>query len=142
MVADVLRLFAAFRGKRFMLLWRGSRDGFDAENFHGRCDGHAPSLTLIQDSGGNIFGGFMPVEWESRTSALYTNADLSLPSFRFRLKNRHNFPARKFGLKTGRTSPTIRCHSSRAVFSSGCDIAVSGNCNATANSCTASFDWR
>jgi hypothetical protein len=28
-------LFDEFRGKRFLLLWRGSRDGFGARNFHG-----------------------------------------------------------------------------------------------------------
>jgi hypothetical protein len=37
-----------------------------ARHFHGRCDGHAPTLTLIQDTEGNIFGGFTPVEWEPR----------------------------------------------------------------------------
>jgi hypothetical protein len=65
-VADFPALFAEFRGKRFTLLWRGSRDGFGARDFRRRCDGHAPTLTLIQDTKRNIFGGFTPVEWESR----------------------------------------------------------------------------
>jgi hypothetical protein len=68
-VAHFPELFAEFRGKRFTLLWRGSRDGFRAWGFHGRCDGHAPTLTLIQDTAGNFFGGFTPVEWESRTGS-------------------------------------------------------------------------
>jgi hypothetical protein len=29
-VADFAALFAEFRGKRFTLLWRGSRNGFSA----------------------------------------------------------------------------------------------------------------
>jgi hypothetical protein len=58
--------FSEFGGKQFSLLWRGSRDGFRARNFHSRCDGHANTLTLIKDTEGNIFGGFTPVEWESR----------------------------------------------------------------------------
>jgi hypothetical protein len=49
-VADFPVLFAELRGKRFALLWRGSRDGFGARDFHRRCDGHAPTLTLIQDT--------------------------------------------------------------------------------------------
>jgi hypothetical protein len=65
-VADFPALFAEFSGKRFTLLWRGSGDGFGGSKFHHRCDGHAPTLTLIQDTKGNIFGGFTPVEWESR----------------------------------------------------------------------------
>jgi hypothetical protein len=67
-VADFQALFAEFGGKRFVLLWRGSRDGFAACDFHCRCDGRAPTLTLIQDTEGNIFRGFTPVEWDSRKS--------------------------------------------------------------------------
>jgi hypothetical protein len=43
-------LFDEFRRKRFVLLWRGSSDGFGAEDFHGRSDGHANTLTLILDT--------------------------------------------------------------------------------------------
>jgi hypothetical protein len=64
---------AQFAGKRFTLLWRGSRKGFGAGDFHSRCDGHPPTLTLIQDTKGNIFGGFTPVEWVSRALSCYTN---------------------------------------------------------------------
>jgi hypothetical protein len=45
-VADCLAFFAEFRGKRFTLLWRGSRDGFGARDFHVRCDDHAPILAV------------------------------------------------------------------------------------------------
>jgi hypothetical protein len=61
-VADFPALFTEFRGKRFALLSRGSRGGFGARDFHSRCDGYAPILTLIQDTEGNVFGGFKPVE--------------------------------------------------------------------------------
>jgi hypothetical protein len=65
-VADFPAFFAEFREKQFTLLWRGSCDGFGDRHFHGHCVGHAPSLTLIQDTEGNIFGGFTPVKWESK----------------------------------------------------------------------------
>jgi hypothetical protein len=55
-VADFPALFAEFRRKHILLLWRGSRDGFRAWDFHGRWDGHAPPVTLIQDTERNIFG--------------------------------------------------------------------------------------
>jgi hypothetical protein len=45
---------------------RGDRDGFGAEDFHERCDGHAKTLTVSQDMTGNAFGGFTALEWESR----------------------------------------------------------------------------
>jgi hypothetical protein len=82
-IADFPALFAEFRGKRFSLLWRGSRNGFDAADFHGRCDGRAPTLTLIQDKKGNIFGGFTPIGRESQNwkSRDFLTADPSLKSF-------------------------------------------------------------
>jgi hypothetical protein len=78
-VSDIASPFAEFREKQFVLLWRGSRDGFNATDFHSRCDGHANTLTLILDTDGNIFGGFTPVEWES-ASCKY-KCDNSLRSF-------------------------------------------------------------
>jgi hypothetical protein len=50
------------RTKRWALLWRGSRDGFTAREFHFRCGGRANILTLIRDTNGNILGGFTPLE--------------------------------------------------------------------------------
>jgi hypothetical protein len=65
-VSEFPSLLEEFRKKSFNLLWRGSRDGFRAKEFHCRCDGHANTLTLIKDTEGNTFGDFTPVEWESR----------------------------------------------------------------------------
>jgi hypothetical protein len=140
-VADFPALFAEFGGKRFMLLWRGSRDGFGARDFHRRCDGHANTLTLIEDTKGNIFGVFTPVEWESRDwngkSKAKDNrykADRSLKSFLFTLKNPHNFPARKFALKAKEKDKAIKCWSLYGPYFS--DICVYDNCNAYTLSCT------
>jgi hypothetical protein len=115
-----------------MLLWRGSRDGFGARGFHGRCDGHARTLTLIQDTGGNIFGGFTPVEWDESEDNCF-KADRSLRSFPFTLKNPHNFLARKFALKDATKDKAIICDSSWGPRF-GYDICVSDNCNANTRS--------
>jgi hypothetical protein len=80
-----------------------------ARGFHGRCDGHAPTLTLIQDKNGNIFCGFTPVEWESDNKC---KADPSLKSFIFTLKNPYDFPASKFALKAEKKDRAISCRSS------------------------------
>jgi hypothetical protein len=108
-VADFPALFAEFRGKRFTMLWRGSRDGFGAREFHSRCDGHAPTLTLIQDTKGNIFGGFTPVEWESRTGSRTEccKADPSLKIFPFSAEESAQFPGEEIcaeGRKEGRSN--------------------------------------
>jgi hypothetical protein len=126
--------FAEFRGKRFTLLWRGSRDGFSAPYFHGRCDGHANTLTLIEDTEGNIFGGFTPVKWDSSNQ---WKADPSLKSFVFTLKNPHRFPARKFALKAKEKDFAIICDSSEGP--SFCEIRVHDNCNADTCNCPYNF---
>jgi hypothetical protein len=123
-----------FSGERFTLLWRGSRDGFKAKEFHRRCDGHANTLTVILDTNGNIFGGFTPVEWESHGS--YT-ADPSQKSFLFTWKNPHNCPARRFALKAKEKELAIWCDIEKGP--SICDTVVSDACNANTDSSTSSF---
>jgi hypothetical protein len=95
-ITNFPKIFAEFRQRRFSLLWRGSRDGFGSTEFHRRRDGHANTLTVILDTKGNIFGGFTPLEWESRASWPFNKGDDSLKSFLFTLKNPHNMTARKF----------------------------------------------
>jgi hypothetical protein len=140
-ISDFPEIFAEFRGKQFSLLWRGSRDGFKAQEFHGRCDGHANTLTVILDTEGNIFGGFTPVEWESRVwngklsdESNCWKADDSLKSFIFTLKNPHNIPARRFVLRDDSKHTAINCHS--GFGPRFCDIAVRDDCNANTNSAT------
>jgi hypothetical protein len=128
-------LFEDFKKKQFTLLWRGSRDGFGASDFHNRCDRHPNTLTVILDTDGNIFGGFTPVEWESGWKE---KGDPSLKSFIFTLKNPHNVPARRFALKAEKTDQAIRCYSSHGPYFLG-GIAVSDNCNANTDSFTKFF---
>jgi hypothetical protein len=133
-VADFPALFAEFRETRFSLLWRGSRDGFGWRDFPGRCDGRAPTLTLIQDTAGNIFGGFTPVAWDSSDT---WKADPSLKSFVFTLKNPRNLAARKFALKAEGKDWAIWCDSGCGPhFGHGEIVVGSGNCNANTYSGT------
>ncbi len=49
----------------FSLLWRGTRDGFGAEDFHRLCDYKGKTLTVIKNTEGWIFGGYTSVPWSS-----------------------------------------------------------------------------
>jgi hypothetical protein len=135
-VPDFPKLFEDFKKKRFILLWRGSRDGFGAAAFHSRCDGYANTLTMILDTDGNIFGGFTPVQWELGATWKY-KADPSLKSFIFTLKNPHNFPARRFALKAEKKQTAIYCRSDGGPNFE--DIGVCDNCNARTNNWTSDF---
>jgi hypothetical protein len=162
-VGEYPPLFEEFRAKRFNLLWRGSRDGFGAKEFHRRCDGRANTLTLIVDTDGNVFGGFTSVEWESREwngmdceesncckgddSAefpLHAEESARRPAAEIRAEGGNEAPRNRLRFQKGSTlwqfrigsqQYTIRCDSARcAVFG---DIWVSDNCNANRDSFTA-----
>jgi hypothetical protein len=132
-LSDWPSLFAEFHGKQFTLLWRGSRDGFGARDFHGRCDWRANTLTLILDTDGNVFGGFTPLKW---VSGCTYKCDDSLKTFLFTLKNPHNIPAMKFALRAEEKESAIDCDFScgPAFGPQFGDIHVWDDCNA--NTCS------
>jgi hypothetical protein len=143
-ISDFPAIFAEFSAKRFQILWRGSRDGFKAFDFHVRCDGHANTLTVILDTDGNIFGGFTPVAWESRVhngkggnESNCWKGDDSGRSFLFTLKNRHNVGARRFALKEEMKHQAIVCNLDRGPHFS--DIGVTSECNANSKSFASYF---
>jgi len=48
------------------LLFRASRDGFSASDFHSRCDGRGGTVVLVQTTDNDtIFGGYTPLSWTS-----------------------------------------------------------------------------
>ena len=51
--------------KKCKLLYRGSRDGFAASQFHAKCDNKGATLTVVQTTTGNIFGGYVGKPWTS-----------------------------------------------------------------------------
>jgi hypothetical protein len=145
-VTNFPAIFDEFRGKRFSLLWRGGRDGFGAKDFHRRCDWHANTLTLIEDTDGNIFGGFMPSGWESDNYSgpeppepvPEEGTDWCLPpdgrlkSFIFTLKNPHDVLPQRFAVGSNWAATQS---SYGPVFQGAFGaIWVYDNCNANTNS--------
>jgi hypothetical protein len=71
-------------------MYRGSRDGFFAKDFHDKCDGHSNTLTIFKPKvTPYIFGGFTSAEWGS----VYFEEYKSDPfAFVFSLINKDNKP--------------------------------------------------
>jgi len=47
------------------LLYRGSRDGYDANTqVHPKIDNQGPTITIIKSTKGKIFGGFTTNNWD------------------------------------------------------------------------------
>jgi hypothetical protein len=100
-ISSIPNIFSVFTGKGFELLYRGSRDGFGADAFHGRCDGHPNTVTLVLSTTGCIFGGYTPLAWSFEGGSV---SDPSLDSFLFTIKNPHNLPPRIFKLKQAKNA--------------------------------------
>ena len=51
---------------KFSLLFRKTRDGSNGTDFHRNCDNKGPTITLIETDKGYKFGGYTPLNWESK----------------------------------------------------------------------------
>jgi hypothetical protein len=125
-ISNFPEIFAGFRKKKCSLLWRGSRDGFGAKEFHRRCGDHSNTLTVILDTKGNIFGGFISMKWDGSTRYKRKEDD-NENCFLFTLKNPHNIPARKFELRSERKHEAIYQDSTRGPCFYG--LGVCNDCN-------------
>jgi hypothetical protein len=132
-ISEIPELFTDFGGKHISLLWRDDRDCFGAKDFRDRCDGHSPTLTLIEDTSGNIFGGFTPVAWDSSGSH---KGDQNLTTFLFTLTNPHNLPPPKFALKAEQKDEVLASGASRGRWFHGPAIGITNNSNANTDDCT------
>ena len=104
--------------KKIELIFRGSRDGMKANNFHNKCDNQGETITLIKSDKGYIFGGYTPFPWSGGGS--YHS---SPSSFLFTLTNIHGTQPTKFESKND--NKEVYHHSSYGPsFGYGCDLAI------------------
>jgi hypothetical protein len=47
------------------LIYRASRDGFEASSFHSKCDNISNTVTIIKTTSDSVFGGFTSASWSS-----------------------------------------------------------------------------
>jgi hypothetical protein len=120
-VSDIPEIFSVLGQKKFALLYRGSRDGFQAKDFHDRCDGHKNTVSLILSTNGSIFGGYTPIPWHCGGDGI---TDSSQSSFLFTIKNPHGLPAQVFKQKQGR-AVIFGCSSYGPRFGNGWNADLS-----------------
>ena len=48
---------------KWSLIYRATRDGFGAADFHSKCDTSCNSLVIIRAKNGNVFGGYTERSW-------------------------------------------------------------------------------
>jgi hypothetical protein len=129
-----LHEFYGKANQRWELLYKASRDGFDANAFHSRCNNQGPTMTIIQSNNNYLFGGYTSISWTSDGS--YKNDTIA---FIFTLTNPHNIPPTKYLIQTDKTGYAVYHNSSYApTFGGGHDICLANASNAN-NSSYANF---
>ncbi|CDW81360.1 tldc domain-containing protein [Stylonychia lemnae] len=54
-----------------ILLYRATRDGFKAQDFHSSCDNKGPTISFIKSQHNQIFGGYTSLSWMSPNSVAF-----------------------------------------------------------------------
>jgi hypothetical protein len=137
---DLLRFFGIGTGTgmspsgkkpKLQLLWRGSKDGFAATNFHTKCDGKGPTLTVIKSANQpNIFGGYTVDSWSM--SGNYSSGKAWL----FSLVNKYNK-----AVKLESSVPSNNAYNNSSYgpsFGGGHDLHVNGSMKSNSNYCNPS----
>ena len=109
--------------KKFTLLFRASKDGFSASNFHSKCDGKNNTVTLVETLNGKRFGGFANNAWDQRGDYISGSN-----GFIFSFDDKSIYYNKNNGYE-------IYCHSSYGpTFGGGHDFYICDNCNSSNSS--------
>jgi len=129
-MSELIELCEFSPNDKWSLLYRGTRDGFGAQDLHSKCDGCANTLTILKAKESEfIFGGFTSVSWDS------SDRSKSDPNaFIFSLTNNENKPL-KIKIKSNQHRNAIFCNSDYGpTFGFGHDVYIDNNANTTMNS--------
>jgi hypothetical protein len=110
-------------GRKWSLLYRGSRDGFKASDFNTHCNDKPNTLTIIQSTNGNIFGGFTSAQWDLSSSMQFDNK-----AFIYSLVNKENRPLLFEHSSTDKNS-ICSCRYYGPMFGLGQDLIIYDNSN-------------
>jgi len=62
---DQLEEWISAGPKQFHLLYSITRDGCGREQFHKMCDNRGPTVTVVYNTQGSVYGGYTSLAWES-----------------------------------------------------------------------------
>jgi len=102
------------------LIYSGSRDGLDAATFHAKCDGKSKTISIIQATTSDVFGGYSDIAWASKEGYA-----LSSNSFLFTLLNPYGIEATKFPLAGTKNASAIYHGKSFGPNFGGNDLQIS-----------------
>ena len=120
-------------GRKWSLLYRGTRDGFGASDFHSRCDNKPNTLTIVKSTSRNIFGGFTSAQWKLSATGLWQE---DKKAFIFSLVNKENNKSILFE-HTSIGTHSIGSYSNYGpIFGGGNEIFICDKSNTSLSNCS------
>ncbi|CAF3963093.1 unnamed protein product, partial [Rotaria magnacalcarata] len=124
------KILTQFTGKynaRWKLIYKATRDGFRATDFHYHCNDQSDTISIIQSKNGYIFGGYASLPWNSANAFIKDTK-----AFIFTLKNPHSFLPTRYMLKSGSEPNALYGGANYGpTFGGGHDIHVPDKSNET-----------
>ncbi|XP_052788184.1 interferon-induced protein 44-like [Mya arenaria] len=91
---DVLEIMIGSGPKTFTLIYSITRDGCNTTTFHQKCDNQGPTITVLYNPQGSVYGGYAGLYWNSN------GAFINDPkAFLFQLKASGKKVERRFNIK-------------------------------------------
>jgi len=118
-------------------LFIASQDGKTGENFHSKCDGKGPTLTVIQTKDGHVFGGFTSRSWNGNQKWACYAAD---SAWLFKLRSDRENVHKRIDIKPDQRRYAVydgnfKGRKSGPIFGEGYDIYVPPNSDVRAYCC-------
>ena len=111
------------------LLYKGTRDGFGASDFHRLCDRKGKTIVIVKSTNGYIFGGYSAIEWQSKGAHVFNQK-----CFLFSVKNANGSKMIKLA-NDGPNQYSIFDYAPYGpTFGGGHDMHISNNCNSVTTS--------
>jgi vacuolar-type H+-ATPase subunit H len=115
--------------QKWNLIYRASQDGFEASQFHAKCDDKSNTLFIIKSTNGNVFGGYTEQTWND-----ISDLKADPYSYIFSLVNKFNKPIK---LKCSTYDNSIYCHSCYGpTFGCKHDLHIADKSNTNTYSCS------
>ena len=124
-------------GKKFSLIYRGSRDGWTSSNFHSKCDNKSKTITIIKTYTNNIFGAYRSLPFKKVNEQTYCADETA---FLFLVRSSKNYQPQIFDLINKSNNHAVYDFAPNQdrmfAFGGGYDIGIHQNCNQNNNSYT------
>lgn len=104
--------------KEFKLLYSISKDGCNATTFHQKCDNKGPTVTVLYNPQGSIYGGYTMMNW---ATGRHGNYETDATAFMFRLQINGSVAVCKFPC-IKHANAIYQSNSNGPVFGAGHDL--------------------